>query len=76
MPNPDLWDAQLGCVKFKMQDDWVSSPEPFEQQHFLPPAIMVEIHVIDENANAYRISRKIINIPVAPVILPKKPGAW
>ena len=76
VPNPELWDAQLGCVKFKMQDDWVSSPDSFEQQHFLPPAIMVEIHVIDENANAYRVSRKIISIPVAPVILPKKPGAW
>ncbi len=76
LPNTDIWDTQLECVKFKMQDDWSSDDKPFAQQHFLPPAIMVEIHVIDENASAYRIARKIINIPVAPVVLPKKPGAW
>ena len=75
MPEPDekLWNDEKEGVLFKMQENWTGSHDAFEQQNFLPPAIMIEIHVIDDNARAYRVLRKIINIPVAPVVLPAKP---
>ena len=75
-PNKELWFKDLQCVKFMMQQDWVTSLNLFEQKNFLPPAIMVEIHVTDNKAQAYRIAQRIINIDVAPAVLPKKPGQW
>ena len=64
------------CITFKMQNDWMTKFDPFKQQHFLPPAIMVQLHVIDDKASTYRIAQKVFNIAVAPTVLPKKPGNW
>lgn len=76
LPGTNLWEAERACVKFKMQSDWMVSQDPFEQHHFLPPSIQIQIHVVDDKALAYRIAQRIINIDVSPTVLPRKPGSW